>query len=137
MRSLQVGDPLDERTDIGPLATPHVPEESPAAREELFGPVAPLLRARDATDAIRIANSTSFGLGAAAWTGDAKERDRFIDEVDSGTIAINGMVASDPRLPFGGVKRSGYGRELSEEGIREFVNIKTVRVGSVHGTEIE
>jgi succinate-semialdehyde dehydrogenase/glutarate-semialdehyde dehydrogenase len=177
MRSLQVGDPLDERTDIGPLATPqilrdlddqvrrtvaaganvltggrrlerpgnfyeptvltNVPEESPAAREELFGPVAPLLRARDATDAIRIANSTSFGLGAAAWTGDAKERDRFIDEVDSGTIAINGMVASDPRLPFGGVKRSGYGRELSEEGIREFVNIKTVRVGSVRGTEIE
>ena len=170
MQSLHVGDPLDERTEIGPLATPQiledlddqvrrtraagarvlsggrrlerpgnfyeptvlsdVPEDSPAAREELFGPVAPLLRARDATDAIRIANSTSFGLGAAAWTSDAIERDRFIDELESGTVTINGMVASDPRLPFGGVKRSGYGRELSEEGIREFVNVKTVRIGT-------
>jgi succinate-semialdehyde dehydrogenase/glutarate-semialdehyde dehydrogenase len=168
MRSLRVGDPLDEQTEIGPLATAQilddlddqvrrtvargagllaggrrleragnfyeptvlvdVPEDSPAAREELFGPVAPLFRARDTTDAIRIANATAFGLGAAAWTGDVEEQKRFIEELESGTVAINGMVASDTRLPFGGIKTSGYGRELGEEGIRAFVNVKTVRV---------
>jgi succinate-semialdehyde dehydrogenase/glutarate-semialdehyde dehydrogenase len=168
MRSLRVGDPLDEQTEIGPLATAQilddlddqvrrtrargarllaggrrleragnfyeptvlvdVPEDSPAAREELFGPVAPLFRARDTSDAIRIANATAFGLGAAAWTGDVEEQKRFIEELESGTVAINGMVASDTRLPFGGIKTSGYGRELGEEGIRAFVNVKTVRV---------
>jgi succinate-semialdehyde dehydrogenase/glutarate-semialdehyde dehydrogenase len=171
MRALRVGDPLDEHTEVGPLATSQivddlddqvqrtvksgartatggrridrpgyfyeptvlldVKEDAPAAREELFGPVAPLFRARDIDDAIRLANATTFGLGAAAWTTDANERARFTVELEAGTVAINGMVASDPRLPFGGINRSGYGRELSEEGIREFVNVKSVRVGGL------
>jgi succinate-semialdehyde dehydrogenase/glutarate-semialdehyde dehydrogenase len=177
MHSLRVGDPLDEQTEIGPLATPQiltdlddqvrrtvargarvltggrrlerpgnfyeptvladVAEDAPAAREELFGPVAPLFRARDVGEAIRIANATTFGLGAAAWTSDAREADRFIHELESGTVAINGMVASDTRLPFGGIKTSGYGRELGEEGIRAFVNVKTVRVGGRSGARTE
>jgi succinate-semialdehyde dehydrogenase/glutarate-semialdehyde dehydrogenase len=170
MQSLKVGDPMDEATALGPLATPQileglhdqvsrsvaagarlltggkrldrpgnyyaptvltdVPETAPAFSEELFGPVAVLFRVRGAAEAIRIANATTFGLGAAVWTNDAAERDRFIDEIESGMVFVNGMVASDPRLPFGGVKRSGYGRELGAYGIREFVNVKTVWIGT-------
>ena len=168
MAALRVGDPMDESTDVGPLATPAileelegqvsrsvamgatlltgghrierpgnfyaptvlagVPENAPAYREELFGPVAAIFRARDIDDAIRLANDTAFGLGASAWSADPAEQRRLIDEIESGMVFINGMVASDPRLPFGGIKRSGYGRELAAHGLREFVNIKTVKV---------
>ena len=166
--AIRIGDPMDEKTQLGPLATgairdqldnqvkasvaagarlvtggkkleregffyaptvlADIPPQAPAAREELFGPVASVFKAKDLADAIRIANGTTFGLGASAWTRDAAERDRFIDDVESGHLFNNGMVASDPRLPFGGVKNSGFGRELGEFGIREFVNIKSVRV---------
>jgi len=166
MKALKVGNPLDETTNVGPLATPLIREEldeqvkravatgarvltggkrlpgpgnyyeptvlvgvkrdSPVYREEIFGPVAMLFRAQDIAEAIEIANDSPFGLGASAWTRDASERARFIDEIEAGQVFINGMVASDPRLPFGGVKHSGYGRELGPFGIREFTNIKTV-----------
>ena len=168
MESLRVGDPMDEATQVGPLATPQilkdvddqvrrsvemgarlltggrrlsgagnfyaptvladVPPEAPAFREEVFGPVATLLRADGIDAAIAVANDTDFGLGAAAWTNDPEEQQRFIDELEAGMVSVNGMVASDARLPFGGVKRSGYGRELGTWGIREFQNIKTVRI---------
>ena len=168
VRSLRIGDPLNETTEIGPLATEailqgvdqqvqktvslgaklltggnrvkregffyeptvlaEIPRESPAFSEEVFGPVASIFCARDADDAIEIANSTLFGLGASAWTNDREEQELFASELEAGMVFINGMVVSDPRLPFGGVKRSGFGRELGAEGIREFVNIKTVVV---------
>ena len=168
MRALKVGDPLDDATDIGPLATEHirdgvheqvqktieagaklllggrpidgpgfyyaptvlvdVPPDSPAAREEVFGPVAAFFRVRDAKEAIALANDSTFGLGANAWTKDADEQELFAAELEAGMVFINGMVASDPRLPFGGVKHSGFGRELGAEGIREFMNVKTVVV---------
>jgi succinate-semialdehyde dehydrogenase/glutarate-semialdehyde dehydrogenase len=166
MRSLKIGDPLDESTDLGPLATEQirnglheqvqksiaagaklltggnrmhgpgfyyeptvlvaVPPESPAYREELFGPVASVFRVRDSEEAIDLANDSVFGLGASVWTNDAAEQELFASELDVGMVFINDMVASDPRLPFGGVKRSGFGRELGPIGIREFTNVKTI-----------
>ncbi len=166
MESLEIGDPFDEKTELGPLATPDavkdldadvqktvkagaklltgghplkrpgnfyaptvltdVPKSSPAYGEEFFGPVASIFPVKDQDEAIRLANDVRFGLGASAWTNDDKERDRFINELEAGMVFINKMVASDPRIPFGGVKASGHGRELGEVGIREFVNAKTV-----------
>jgi succinate-semialdehyde dehydrogenase/glutarate-semialdehyde dehydrogenase len=168
MAALRVGDPMDETTQVGPLATPEilegldqqvrrsvelgasvltggrrldrpgnyysptvladVPKDAPAYGEELFGPVAALFRVNGIEEAVRLANDTEFGLGASAWTNEEAEQRRFIDEIEAGMVFINGMAVSDPRLPFGGAKRSGYGRELGAYGIREFVNVKTVRV---------
>jgi succinate-semialdehyde dehydrogenase/glutarate-semialdehyde dehydrogenase len=166
MQALKLGDPMDESTDVGPLATADavksldadvqrsvqagarvltggkpaqgnfylptvltdVPKDSPAYREEFFGPVASIFRAKDIGDAIRVANDSKFGLGASAWTNDSAEQERFINELEAGMVFINQMVASDPRVPFGGIKHSGFGRELSVHGIREFTNIKTVVV---------
>ena len=166
MKNLRIGDPFDEKTELGPLATASavkdldadvqktikagatlltgghkldlpgnyyaptvltdIPKDSPAYREEFFGPVASLFRVKDIDEAIRVANDSRFGLGASAWTTNDRERERFINELESGMVFINKMVASDPRIPFGGVKHSGHGRELSANGIREFMNIKTV-----------
>lgn len=97
--------------------------------EEVFGPVAGLFRVSSYDEAVQLANATSFGLGANAWTGEPAEQDRFIADLAAGSVFVNGMVASHPALPFGGIKDSGYGRELSAHGIREFCNIKTVWVG--------
>lgn len=168
MQSLNVGDPFDEKTDVGPLSTPdavkgldadvqktiqagaklltgghplerpgnfyaptvltNIPKNSPAYGEELFGPVASVFRVKDQDEAIRLANDVRFGLGSSVWTNDEKERERFINELEAGMVFVNKMVASDPRIPFGGVKASGHGRELGVVGIREFVNAKTVWV---------
>jgi len=178
MKALHIGDPLDESTEIGPLATPQILNDldeqvqraktsgarvltggkrldrpgnffeptvlvdvdvnAPVSCEEIFGPVAMLFRVSGIDEAIQIANATPFGLGSAAWTNNASEQAKFIEELEAGCVFINGMVASDPRLPFGGVKHSGYGRELAEFGIREFVNIKTVWIGQPQkGTKTE
>jgi succinate-semialdehyde dehydrogenase/glutarate-semialdehyde dehydrogenase len=166
MSKLRIGDPMEDSTEIGPLATSSirdelheqvmraqaagsrlltggykidgpgnfyapsvladVPHQSPTFYEELFGPVAMLFRAKDVEDAIGIANDSPFGLGSSVWTNDEAEIAAFIDGIEAGQVFVNAPVASDPRLPFGGIKRSGYGRELSEVGMREFVNIKTI-----------
>jgi succinate-semialdehyde dehydrogenase/glutarate-semialdehyde dehydrogenase len=117
-----------------------IPERAPAFGDELFGPVGCVFRARDTADAIRIANATRFGLGASVWTTAADEQEHFAREIDSGTVFVNDMVVSDPRFPFGGVKASGYGRELSAIGMREFTNVKTIRIrtdGAGHGGHTE
>jgi succinate-semialdehyde dehydrogenase / glutarate-semialdehyde dehydrogenase len=168
MQSVVVGDPMDAKTELGPLSSEgavkdlqeavdatvkagarvatggkpldrpgafyaptvltNIPKDSPGYSEELFGPVACVFRAKDIGEAITIANDTRFGLGASAWTNDPAECERFVNELDAGLVFINKMVASDPRLPFGGVKWSGHGRELGVHGIHEFTNIKTVWV---------
>jgi len=112
-----------------PTVLDDVPAGSPADVEEIFGPVASLFRVGSLDEAIAVANRTRFGLGSSAWTNDPAERDRFERDLEAGAVFINGMVKSDPRLPFGGVKKSGFGRELAMHGIREFVNVKTVWEG--------
>ncbi len=166
MQGLQIGDPFDEKTQLGPLANADavtsldadvqktiaagarlltgghplkrpgnfyaptvltdIPKNSPAYQEEFFGPVASIFRVKSVDEAIQLANDSRFGLGASAWTNDPDETERFVNELEAGMVFLNKMVASDPRVPFGGVKHSGHGRELSVHGIREFVNIKTV-----------
>ncbi len=166
MKELVVGEPMDDNTELGPIAREDLLEELDwqvketvkqggkiltggervdregafyqptvlsnvkkgmlAYSEELFGPVAIMIRAKDENDAIEIANDTPFGLGASIWTSDIKQAKKLTKQIDSGAVFINGFVKSDPRLPFGGVKNSGYGRELSHYGIKEFVNIKTI-----------
>jgi succinate-semialdehyde dehydrogenase/glutarate-semialdehyde dehydrogenase len=173
MSALKVGDPTDDATDVGPLATEQgrkdveelvddavskgakvlcggrrldgpgyyypptvisgITPEMRMHREEVFGPVASLYRVGDIDEAIAVANDTPFGLGSNAWTNDAGERARFIRDLQAGMVFVNGMVISYPELPFGGVKESGYGRELSAHGIREFCNLKTVWVGEPSG----
>jgi succinate-semialdehyde dehydrogenase / glutarate-semialdehyde dehydrogenase len=109
-----------------PTVLTSIPKESPAYREEFFGPVASVFRVKNIDEAIAIANDVRFGLGSSAWTNEPGERERFINDLESGMVFINQMVASDPRVPFGGVKASGHGRELGPYGIREFANAKTV-----------
>jgi succinate-semialdehyde dehydrogenase/glutarate-semialdehyde dehydrogenase len=101
----------------------------PAYLQETFGPAAAVIRVRDAEEAIAVANDSQFGLGASLWTRDIRRGQQLAARIEAGSVFVNGMVSSDPRLPFGGVKRSGYGRELSAYGIREFTNIQTIWVG--------
>jgi succinate-semialdehyde dehydrogenase / glutarate-semialdehyde dehydrogenase len=126
-RVLTGGKPMEgEGNYYPPTVITDIPEDSPAYVEEIFGPVASLFRARDIEDAVRIANDTTFGLGSSAWTNDPAEQERFVNEIEAGMVYINRMTESTPEVPFGGAKNSGYGRELSHYGIREFTNIKTV-----------
>lgn len=123
------GKPLDRPGNFyPPTIISAIPTGTPAETEEFFGPVALLFRVQNIEAAIKLANSIPFGLGASAWTTDAKEQEQFISELEAGAVFINSLVKSDPRLPFGGIKRSGYGRELSSQGIHEFLNLKTVWV---------
>jgi succinate-semialdehyde dehydrogenase / glutarate-semialdehyde dehydrogenase len=166
MSALVVGDPMDEATDVGPLATesgrdeiaelvddavakgaqvltggstPQRPgwfysptvlagltEDMRVVMEETFGPVASIYKVAGREEAVRVANQTTFGLSSAVWSTDAQEQDWFISHLDAGAVFLNGMTVSYPELPFGGVKASGYGRELASAGIREFCNLKTV-----------
>src|SRR5213594_1441100 len=112
-----------------PTVLANVTADMPAFREETFGPAAAVVRVRDADEAIRVANDSSYGLGASIWTRDASLGERLARRIESGSVFVNGMVASDPRLPFGGIKRSGYGRELSAFGAREFTNVQTIWIG--------
>ncbi len=114
-----------------PTLLADVPPDAPVAVEETFGPVAALFRVKDAKAALALANASAFGLGASVWTRDEEEAARFVDGLEAGSVFVNQPVASDPRLPFGGVKQSGYGRELAAVGMREFVNLKTVRLAAV------
>jgi succinate-semialdehyde dehydrogenase/glutarate-semialdehyde dehydrogenase len=128
-RLLTGGHPIDRPGYFyAPTVLTDIPKGSPAYQEEFFGPVASIFRVKNVDDAIAIANDSRFGLGASAWTNDPVETERFINELEAGMVFLNKMVASDPRLPFGGVKYSGHGRELAEFGIREFMNIKTVYI---------
>jgi succinate-semialdehyde dehydrogenase/glutarate-semialdehyde dehydrogenase len=169
LAALVVGDPMDEKTDVGPLSTSDgrddveelvadavrkgarvvvggsrvdgpgwfypptlvtgITPDMRMYREEVFGPVAGLYRVPDLDAAIALANDTDFGLGSNIWTEDAGERERFVADVEAGMVFVNGMVTSYPQLPFGGVRTSGYGRELTELGMREFMNVKAVWVG--------
>jgi succinate-semialdehyde dehydrogenase/glutarate-semialdehyde dehydrogenase len=123
------GEPLDrEGAYYPPTVLTDVPEGCPADTEETFGPVASVYEVADEEEALAVANDTDFGLGASIWTEDRARGERLATEVDAGCVYINEMTKSDPRVPFGGVKDSGYGRELSEVGIKEFVNPKTVWV---------
>jgi succinate-semialdehyde dehydrogenase/glutarate-semialdehyde dehydrogenase len=112
-----------------PTVLDHVELNMTACREEIFGPVAPIIRVRDAEAAVAVANDTEYGLGAALWTQNISRAHALSREIEAGAVFVNGLVASDARLPFGGIKKSGYGRELGVFGIREFTNIKTVWVG--------
>jgi succinate-semialdehyde dehydrogenase/glutarate-semialdehyde dehydrogenase len=130
------GEPLDrEGPYYPPTILTDIPEDSPAAHEELFGPVASVFRVSSTEEAIRRANDTTFGLGASVWTQDKRQAKDVAREIEAGMVFVNELVKSDPRLPFGGVKDSGYGRELSEHGIHEFVNKKTMWVADVSSGE--
>ncbi|HET8686028.1 MAG TPA: aldehyde dehydrogenase family protein, partial [Methanosarcina sp.] len=113
---------------FNPTIIPAASTDMEVCTIEVFGPIAPIITARDENEAVEIANSTEYGLGAKIWSGDPDRAERLAKRIKSGTVAINGMIKSDPRLPFGGIKKSGIGRELSHYGLKEFVNIKTVIV---------